>query len=71
MGRGWAILEGGNRGSVLIRSGAAMIYGDFRIIGGHLRAYSSQMRARCRALAALPNQIPGASHATTLLIRIP
>jgi hypothetical protein len=28
MGRGWAILEGGNRGSVLMKSDAAMSYGD-------------------------------------------
>jgi hypothetical protein len=30
MGRGWAILEGGNRGDVLKRSAAAMWYGDLR-----------------------------------------
>jgi hypothetical protein len=28
MGRGWAILEGGNRGNVLTRLDAAMCYGD-------------------------------------------
>ena len=28
MGRGWAILEGGNRGNVLIRSVVAVCYGD-------------------------------------------
>jgi hypothetical protein len=28
MGRGWAILEGGNRGNVLTSSDAAMGYGD-------------------------------------------
>jgi hypothetical protein len=28
MGRGWAILEGGNRGNVLMKSAAAMSYGD-------------------------------------------
>jgi hypothetical protein len=28
MGRGWAILEGGNRGNVLMRSAAAVRYGD-------------------------------------------
>jgi hypothetical protein len=28
MGRGWAILEGGNRGNVLMRSAVAMGYGD-------------------------------------------
>jgi hypothetical protein len=28
MGRGWAILEGGNRGNVLMKSAGAMSYGD-------------------------------------------
>jgi hypothetical protein len=28
MGRGWTILEAGNRGNVLIRSGGARVYGD-------------------------------------------
>jgi hypothetical protein len=28
MGRGWAILEGGNRGNVLGRSAVAVCYGD-------------------------------------------
>jgi hypothetical protein len=28
MGRGWAILEGGNRGNVLMRSAVAVCYGD-------------------------------------------
>jgi hypothetical protein len=28
MGRGWTILEGGNRGNVLMRSAAPMSYGD-------------------------------------------
>jgi hypothetical protein len=31
MGRGWAILEGGNRGDVLKRSAAAVRYGDLSI----------------------------------------
>jgi hypothetical protein len=28
MGRGWAILEGGNRGDVLMRSAVAVCYGE-------------------------------------------
>jgi hypothetical protein len=28
MGRCWTILEGGNRGNVLVRSAVAMCYGD-------------------------------------------
>jgi hypothetical protein len=31
MGRGWAILEGGNRGNVLMRSAAAVRYGDLSV----------------------------------------
>jgi len=31
MGRGWAILEGGNRGNVLMRSAAAVGYGDLSV----------------------------------------
>ena len=31
MGRGWAILEGGNRGDVLMRSARAVRYGDLRV----------------------------------------
>ena len=33
MGRGWTILEGGNRGDVLMRSAAAVRYGDLNVGG--------------------------------------
>jgi hypothetical protein len=32
MGRGWAIIEGGNRGNVLMKSAGAMSYGDLNEI---------------------------------------
>jgi hypothetical protein len=31
MGRGWIILEGGNRGNVLMKSAGAMSYGDLNV----------------------------------------
>ena len=50
MGRGWAILEVGNRGDVLMKSAAAMGYGDLNGANkvGHV-GYGDEGDGHCAA----------------------